>query len=107
MLHRLQGSCGPLPAVSAFSTGFSKPMLAELRPKAAATHYDNDDLLTRFVHRTGKNAESTPEIGGMYCSACVWLLENAMKAQDSIPPRRQSGDTTSRSSMGCVAAAFQ
>ena len=72
--------------LGAFYQFRSKPDAAlELRPKAATfTHYDNDDLLTRFVHRTGNRAESTLEIGGMYCSACVWLLENAMKAQDGI-----------------------
>jgi Cu2+-exporting ATPase len=53
-----------------------------LRPKTTDwAPYDDDDLLTRYVHRNGDTAEATIEIGGMYCSACVWLLENALKAQ--------------------------
>ena len=43
------------------------------------THYDADDMQSRYVHREGDFAETTVEIGGMYCSACVWLLENALK----------------------------
>jgi Cu2+-exporting ATPase len=57
----------------------------ELRPEAADwAQYDLPDLQARYVHRAGDSAESTVEIGGMYCSACVWLLENALKDQDAI-----------------------
>jgi Cu2+-exporting ATPase len=64
----------------------SKPDASlDLRPKATDwSHYDNDDLLTRYVNRKGESAEATIEIGGMYCSACVWLLENAVKDQGGI-----------------------
>jgi len=41
-------------------------------------HYDDPDLLQRYVHRDGNRAETTVEIGGIYCSACVWLLDNAL-----------------------------
>jgi Cu2+-exporting ATPase len=57
----------------------------ELRPEATDwAKYDLPDLHARYVHRVGDSAESTVEIGGMYCSACVWLLENALKEQDAI-----------------------
>jgi Cu2+-exporting ATPase len=58
---------------------------AGLRPQPAVwTHYDAEDLQTRYVHREGDMAETTVEIGGMYCSACVWLLENTLQAEKSI-----------------------
>jgi Cu2+-exporting ATPase len=40
--------------------------------------YDDEELLQRYVHRRAEWAEARLEIGGMYCSACVWLLENAL-----------------------------
>jgi Cu2+-exporting ATPase len=46
--------------------------------------YDDEDLLTRYVHDDGKNAEATIDIGGMYCSACVWLLDKALTRVDAI-----------------------
>ncbi|HEX6260126.1 MAG TPA: cation-translocating P-type ATPase, partial [Woeseiaceae bacterium] len=36
------------------------------------------------MHRKDDAAEATVEIGGMYCSACVWLLENALKRHEAI-----------------------
>lgn len=57
----------------------------ELRPaNASFSHYDQQDLLSRFVHRRDDEAEASVDIGGMYCSACVWLLENAMKGLDGV-----------------------
>jgi len=47
-------------------------------------HYDEPDLLQRYVHRDGDCAEATVEIGGIYCSACVWLLDNALGRLDAI-----------------------
>ena len=41
--------------------------------------YDSDDLLNRYVHRDGAFSEATIDIGGMYCAACVWLFDNALK----------------------------
>jgi Cu2+-exporting ATPase len=63
------------------------------RPDAAAglrqdvsqwEHYDADDLQSRYVHRKNGVAETTVELGGMYCSACVWLFESALKRHESI-----------------------
>ncbi|HSD71070.1 MAG TPA: heavy metal translocating P-type ATPase [Woeseiaceae bacterium] len=66
---------------------FRKPpdSALELRPGTASfSHYDQQDLQSRFVHRNGNDAEATIEIGGIYCSACVWLLENALKKLDGV-----------------------
>jgi Cu2+-exporting ATPase len=41
-------------------------------------------LLTRYVHRDGDTACTTIEIGGMYCSACAWLLETALGQTKAI-----------------------
>ena len=46
--------------------------------------YDNEDVRRRFVHETDGEAETIVEIGGMYCSACVWLLDNALKGLDGV-----------------------
>lgn len=51
---------------------------------SAFAHYDGDDLRSRYVHRDGEMAEATIEIGGMYCSACVWLLEQALKSDAAL-----------------------
>ena len=47
-------------------------------------HYDQDSLQNRYVHKEGDLSEATIDIGGMYCSACVWLLDNALKRVDGI-----------------------
>ena len=47
-------------------------------------HFDDDDLLGRYVSRHGDVAETTIDIGGMYCSACVWLLDKAMQQVPGI-----------------------
>ena len=41
-------------------------------------HYDRSDLRERYVHVRDDRAEASIDIGGMYCSACVWLLDNAL-----------------------------
>ena len=41
-------------------------------------HYDSTQLLSRYVARQGDSASANLNIGGMYCSACVWLLDNAL-----------------------------
>jgi Cu2+-exporting ATPase len=57
---------------------------AGLRQQPSAwAHYDADDMQSRYLHREGDTAETTIEIGGLYCSACVWLLENALKRHKS------------------------
>jgi Cu2+-exporting ATPase len=66
--------------LEAFYKHRSKPS-AELGLSAQPSewqHYDDEDLLTRYVSDDDKGATTTIEIGGMYCSACVWLLDNAM-----------------------------
>lgn len=47
-------------------------------------HYDSNELLNRYVHCDQGLAEATVDIGGMYCSACVWLFDNALRRQDGI-----------------------
>lgn len=47
-------------------------------------HYDSDELLRRYVHIDRGFAEATVDIGGMYCSACVWLFDNALRKQEAI-----------------------
>lgn len=46
--------------------------------------YDEEDLILRYVSDDGNDATTTIEIGGMYCSACVWLLDNAMARLDAV-----------------------
>ena len=46
--------------------------------------YDDEDLILRYVHDDGKKSVTTVDIGGMYCSACVWLLDNALSRLDAI-----------------------
>ncbi len=41
--------------------------------------FDSEDLRNRYVHAVDDRAEATLDIGGMYCSACVWLFDNALK----------------------------
>ncbi len=48
------------------------------------TLYDRADLQTRYVHRDGDAATATIDVGGMYCSACVWLLETALGRVDGL-----------------------
>lgn len=47
-------------------------------------HYDSPDLLNRYVHNGPALAETTLEIGGMYCTACTWLLDKALRQIDGI-----------------------
>lgn len=46
--------------------------------------FDTDMMLARYVHRDAGLAETTLDIGGMYCSACVWLLDNALQRDAAI-----------------------
>jgi len=47
-------------------------------------HFDGTDLLNRYVSCQADHAESTIDIGGMYCSACVWLLEKALRQLPAV-----------------------
>ena len=42
--------------------------------------YDEQDVRRRYVRSVAGEAEALIEIGGMYCSACVWLLETTLNA---------------------------
>ncbi|MDH3440651.1 MAG: heavy metal translocating P-type ATPase, partial [Gammaproteobacteria bacterium] len=46
--------------------------------------FDSDCLLNRYVHAEDGHAEATIDIGGMYCSACVWLFDNALRRVDGV-----------------------
>lgn len=46
--------------------------------------YDGCDLRQRYVHQDGRQAEVVLDIGGMYCSACVWLLDRALQSTDGV-----------------------
>ncbi len=46
--------------------------------------FDTPDLINRYVHDTGEHAEASIDIGGMYCSACVWLLDNTLRQTRGI-----------------------
>lgn len=57
----------------------------DLRPEEAEfAHFDSADMLLRYVHSSGGTSEVTLDIGGMYCSACVWLLDNALQRRPGI-----------------------
>ncbi len=57
----------------------------DLTPEPAEwARFDTPDLIGRYVHETGEHAETTVDIGGMYCSACVWLLDNALRQTSGI-----------------------
>jgi Cu2+-exporting ATPase len=56
-----------------------------LTPEASDwNRFDSPDMLNRYVHVSDDLAETTLDIGGMYCSACVWLFDNALKTLDGI-----------------------
>ena len=46
--------------------------------------YDDEDLILRYVYNDGKKSVTTVDVGGMYCSACVWLLDNALSRLEAI-----------------------
>ena len=50
-----------------------------LRPEETDwTRFDTPDLLNRYVYTDESHAEATLDVGGMYCSACVWLFDKAI-----------------------------
>jgi len=72
--------------LEAFYRHRSKPS-AELGLRAEPSkwqHYDDEELLTRYVSDDDKGAATTIEIGGMYCSACVWLLDNTLARIEAV-----------------------
>ena len=64
--------------------GMPRPELGLRVENVDWRHYDDADMLQRYVHRDGEQAVATIEVGGIYCSACVWLLENALGRLDAV-----------------------
>ncbi|HNP63544.1 MAG TPA: heavy metal translocating P-type ATPase, partial [Woeseiaceae bacterium] len=57
----------------------------DLRPEIVAFQaYDSDDMRGRYVHAVDGRAEAILDIGGMYCSACAWLLDAALVRHEAI-----------------------
>ena len=57
------------------------------RPPEAATEwqvFDNEDMLDAFSERHDDMREATIYVGGMYCSACSWLIETTMSRQPGV-----------------------
>jgi Cu2+-exporting ATPase len=46
--------------------------------------FDTRDMLDAFTERSGDTREATIYVGGMYCSACSWLIETTMGRQPGI-----------------------
>lgn len=46
--------------------------------------YEHEDLVRRYVHRDGDTAAAAIDIGGMYCSACAWLLETGLEKNSAV-----------------------
>ncbi len=40
--------------------------------------FDGDDMMHAFAELDGDTAEATLYVGGMYCSACSWLIETTL-----------------------------
>ena len=46
--------------------------------------FDSADMLDAFTERDGDMREATIYVGGMYCSACSWLIETTLGKQPGI-----------------------
>ena len=46
--------------------------------------FDSDDMLDAFTEQRDGQREATIYVGGMYCSACSWLIETTMAKQPGI-----------------------
>ena len=46
--------------------------------------FDSPDMLDAFTEQHGDAREATIYVGGMYCSACSWLIETTMGKQPGI-----------------------
>jgi len=40
--------------------------------------FDNDNMLSAFTRSAGDDSEATLYVGGVYCSACSWLIESTL-----------------------------
>ena len=52
--------------------------------RARWTHYDEAEAASRFVSGSRDKLEATVDIGGMYCSACSWLLQAALRNRSGV-----------------------
>ena len=46
--------------------------------------FDREDMLAAFAVRDGDQAEATVYVGGMYCAACSWLIDAALRQLPGI-----------------------
>ncbi len=46
--------------------------------------FDREDMLAAFATREGNMAEATVYVGGMYCAACSWLIDAALRKLPGI-----------------------
>ncbi|MCG8369291.1 MAG: cadmium-translocating P-type ATPase [Proteobacteria bacterium] len=46
--------------------------------------FDGDDMLEAFTERRDGTREATIYVGGMYCSACSWLIETTLGKQPGV-----------------------
>jgi Cu2+-exporting ATPase len=46
--------------------------------------FDAEDMLAAFTEQRDDSREATVYVGGMYCSACSWLIETTMRRQPGI-----------------------
>jgi Cu2+-exporting ATPase len=46
--------------------------------------FDREDMLAAFASRDGSRAEATVYVGGMYCAACSWLIDAALRKLPGI-----------------------
>ena len=46
--------------------------------------FDREDMLAAFASRDGGRAEATVYVGGMYCAACSWLIDAALRKLPGI-----------------------
>ena len=46
--------------------------------------FDGEDMLNAFTEQSEGTREATIYVGGMYCSACSWLIETTMGRQPGI-----------------------
>ncbi|MEM7500595.1 MAG: heavy metal translocating P-type ATPase [Pseudomonadota bacterium] len=52
--------------------------------RAKWTHYDEPEAASRFTCGSRDKLEATIDIGGMYCSACSWLLQAALRNRAGV-----------------------
>ncbi len=46
--------------------------------------FDREDMLNAFATRDGDEVEATIYVGGMYCAACSWLIDAALRQLPGI-----------------------